>query len=235
LLTQAALVITKVCRFVPSIDQVRILSESGWRFSGPVLPDEDFLDRYPDSATIEKPNRSIDACFVSRLSPYKGLFDLVSIWAEVHRRLPAAQMVVGGDFESRAVERRFRIAIEKTGLSGLITLRGHLSDGGKHDLLANSKVFAFPSYEEGWSLAVMEAATYGCVPVVYDLPAYDYLGSAIPRVPPGNVQAFAERLVDLLGDSQKREEIACRLESIPRAYSADLIARDQVAFFRTLL
>jgi glycosyltransferase involved in cell wall biosynthesis len=233
LLSQVALVITKVCGFVPSIDQVRILSESGWRFSVPVLRDEIFLESYPDRDTIETLNRPIDVCFVSRLSPMKGLYDLVSIWTEVHRRLPAARLVVGGDFESQAVEQRFRLAIEKKGLTEFITLRGHLSDRDKRDLLATSKIFAYPSYEEGWSLAVMEAAAYGCVPVVYDLPAYDYLGSATPRVPPGNAQAFAERLVDLLGDSQKRDKIAAGLEGIPRAFTVDRVASDQIAFFRT--
>ncbi|EQD71146.1 glycosyl transferase group 1, partial [mine drainage metagenome] len=84
--------------------------------------------------------------------------------------------MIGGDFESDSIERRFRSAVAKEGLTGAITLFGHLSEEAKQDLLSASKLFVFPSYEEGWSLAVMEAAAYGCVPVVYDLPAYDYLG-----------------------------------------------------------
>jgi glycosyltransferase involved in cell wall biosynthesis len=235
LVNQAALVITKVCRFVPSIDQVRILSESGWRFSGPVLHDEIFLDSYPEPDTLRAHDRPIDVCFVSRLSPMKGLFDLVSIWAEVHRRLPTACLVVGGDFESPQFERQIRLAIEKVGLTEFIRLRGHLSDDDKRDLLAASKLFAYPSYEEGWSLAVMEAAAYGCVPIVYDLPAYDYLGSAIPRVPVGSATLFADRVVNLLGNNQTRDKIAASLEVIPPTFTAERTASNQIAFFRARL
>jgi hypothetical protein len=46
------------------------------------------------------------------------------------------------------------------------------------------------------------------------------------------VAAFAERLVDLLGDPQKREKTAAGLEAIPRVFSARRIASDQIAFFR---
>ncbi|MGC2290135.1 MAG: glycosyltransferase [Thermoplasmata archaeon] len=235
LLTQTALLITKVQGFVPSIDQVRILSESGWRFSGPVLRDEIFLDDCPNYGSLTEADRPIDVCFVSRLSAAKGLFDLLPTLLEVHRRLPTVRLVIGGDFESESVERQFRLAAERKGLSGSLTLKGHLSNEAKRDLLATCKIFAFPSYEEGWSLSVMEAAACGCVPVVYDLPAYDYMGSAIPRVSPGDVKALAERLADLLRNPRKRNEVAGRLEMIPRTFTVEQTARDQIAFFRTLL
>lgn len=235
LLTQTGLLTTKVRGFVPSIDQLRILSESGWRFSGPVLPDEAFLDRLPSSTATSSRIRPVDACFVSRLSPAKGIFDLLKIWSLVHRLLPTARLEVGGDFESKAVERKVNEALDKMGLLGSVTLRGHLSAEAKQELLATARLFPYPSYEEGWSLAVMEAAAYGCIPVVYDLPAYDYLGPALPRVRPGHLVAFAAQIADLLIRPDERDKLATSLRTIPQTYTAERIAREQVNFFRSLL
>lgn len=233
-LSQAGLFVTKVLGYIPSIDQVRILSESGWRFPPPVLPDEAFLEAYPRVQSSPETNRSIDASFVSRLSPAKGLFDLLAIWGEVHCRLPDSRLVIGGDFESAAVERRFRAALGKAKLGDSVVLRGPLSDGEKQDLLSNSKLFVFPSYEEGWSLSVMEAAAYGCVPVVYDMPAYDYLGPVVPRGRPGDVRGLAKLVIDLLSNPQERNELAMNLARIPPSFTAEGVAHNQIAVFRTL-
>ena len=65
--------------------------------------------------------------------------------------------------------------IERFKLSENITLSGYVSEDKKFELLRRSRIFLFLSYEEGWSISVMEAASVGTPIVAYSLPAYYYL------------------------------------------------------------
>ena len=235
LMSQLALLVTKIWGLAPSIDQVRILAESGWRFPGPILRDEIFLD---DRSLVPPKGgeaRPIDACIICRLSPNKGINDLIMVWNEVLRRLPSAKLVIGGDFESTRLEREFIKAREDQKLTKSITIRGHLTSESKRELLSASKLFVYPSYEEGWSMAVMEAAACGCVPVLYDLPAYDYLGPLAQRVPTGNREELADRIVKLLGDSRTREDSARKLKDASNSYSVKRTAQSHLDYFQELL
>lgn len=233
-LGQAALALTKLRGLVPSVDQPRILSESGWVFRGPVLFDDAFLDRPPPEPATLQGTRPIEATFVSRLAPHKGLFDVPRIWALVVRQMPDARLLIAGDFESSAVERRFKSQLARERLNNSVTVEAHVSDSEKQEILAKSKIFLFPSYEEGWSLSVMEAATYGAVPVVYDLPAYDYLGPDLPKAPAGDLQEFAARAVAALSDTVLRERVASNLRKRALSYTVETVAKRQLEFLRSL-
>ena len=42
--------------------------------------------------------------------------------------------------------------------------------------MKSSKLFIFPSYEEGWGISITEAMACGLAVVCYDLKAYDVFG-----------------------------------------------------------
>lgn len=227
-----ALFTTKLCGFFPAIDHPSEFDDRGWRFHRSVFSDEAFLESYPDQSLGQNQERPIDACFISRLSPYKGLSDLAAIWDHVIRKLPGARLVVGGDFESARVEKRFLEQVAAHRLGEAITLRGHLSKEEKEKVLLSSKTFVFPSYEEGWSLSVMEAAAWGAVPIVYDLLAYDYLGPSLPRARPGVITDFADLTVETLRNSIRRREISVELQRELRTFTVERTAARLVDFFR---
>ncbi len=233
-LGQVGLAVTKVGGHTPSIDRLRILQESGWRFAGPVLTDDEFLDPASLGRNPPNPNRTVEVCHISRLSPMKGIFDVLAVWDRVHKSLPTAKLLIGGDFESESVERKVDRILSQKGLRRSVTLLGPLSQSAKTEVLESSRLFLFPSYEEGWSRSVMEAASHGCVPVVYDLPAYDYLGTDLPRVPPGNTSEMSSVVESLLRDPIRLRRLALTLQPIPARYAASTISRFQAAFLSRL-
>jgi glycosyltransferase involved in cell wall biosynthesis len=226
------LAITKIAGFLPALDQPREMQGSGWVFPR-VMPDPGFL-----TAEGEPPPRmeppTYAACFVSRVAPNKGVVDLLRAWRRVVQVHPEAKLVIAGRCYYRGFEARLLRSIRRWGLDGRVEYRGFLPAEEKRDLLLRSQLFILPSYEEGWSLAVMEAAHYGTVPVVYDLPAYAYLGLEEVKVPVGDIGALAERIIGLLGDPHRRKAIAGALGANVRAYNRRAAAELQAHYLEDL-
>jgi hypothetical protein len=81
----------------------------------------------------------------------------------------------------------------------------------------------------------MEAAYHGVIPILYDLPAYEYLNCAEIKVPVGDVPAMAKLVIGLLRDEKRTSLIADRLKSTVSGYRRNAIAHDQVIRFGLLL
>ena len=88
---------------------------------------------------------------------------------------------------------------------------------------------------DSWSLAVMEAAAYGCVPVTYDLPAYDYLGPSAVKVPVGNTEQMARVIHELICDKERRIRISKDLKDAVKKYNIKDIAMYQLDYFSRML
>jgi glycosyltransferase involved in cell wall biosynthesis len=93
---------------------------------------------------------------------------------------------------------RLRADIAAQGLP--IELAGYVDEATKFDILSRSKLFVFPSVEEGWGIAVAEALAVGTPVVAYDLPVYrSVFGEQLHPVPlkdVGNLVHVVERLLN---------------------------------------
>lgn len=93
---------------------------------------------------------------VCRLTPLKGLFDLVDAAAIVLAWVPQARFVVAGEGPMRAaVEGRIR----RNGIGNRMRLLGHRPDASA--LIAALDVLVSPSHSEGFSLVVLEGMNAG--------------------------------------------------------------------------
>jgi glycosyltransferase involved in cell wall biosynthesis len=107
-------------------------------------------------------------CFIGRLVSQKGIFDLLKVMAELSRSHPEFRLVMAGT----GLERGFLMAeIQRLNLTN-IQLAGFVSEEEKLLLLKKSKYFFFPSYEEGWGIALAEALYCECRCICYELPHY---------------------------------------------------------------
>jgi glycosyltransferase involved in cell wall biosynthesis len=116
----------------------------------------------PSEAPSGRRARRVRVVTVARLSPEKGLDDLVR----------AAQMVVAaGDdvtfsvFGDGPMRDRLRRQIDEAGLSGRVELRGAFTREELPQILRDADVFVLPSRTEGCPLSVVEALCAG-IPVV---------------------------------------------------------------------
>ncbi len=102
------------------------------------------------------------ALFLSRISPKKGLLDLVAAWARL--RPPGWRCLIAGPDEEhhRAdVER----AIAAAGMQAVFSFCGAVPDAEKWRLYASAELFVLPTYSENFGMVVAEALACG-VPVV---------------------------------------------------------------------
>lgn len=131
-----------------------------------ILPagfDAGFIDQVPPQS--KDPNL---ACFIGRMVSQKGIFDLLKVMSEIARTQPDFRLVMVGT----GPERDFFVAEMQRLKLANIQLAGFISEAEKIVLLKKSAYFFFPSYEEGWGIALAEALYCECRCLCYELPHY---------------------------------------------------------------
>lgn len=180
-------------------------------------------------------NCRYDACFLGGLRPSKGIFDLPGMWARVQAQRPRARLaIIGGGL--REYERAFHRSISELGIEKSVDVLGALPNEEALNILAQSKVFVSPSYEEGWGIAILEALAIGVPVVAYDLPAYSRtFRDVVCLVKPQDIEAFAADILRLLDEStgsrQQRIETG---KQRARLYAWDRVVKHDLSSLRAL-
>jgi glycosyltransferase involved in cell wall biosynthesis len=172
--------------------------------------------RIPEQMPIEE--KKFDGCFFGRLHPAKGIFDLLEAWALVRERFPAAKLAVIGD--RSVLGNELDAAVVRLKLRGAVEFFGYLARSEVDRILAQSRLFTFPSHEEGWCIAAAEAMAAGLPVVLYDLPA---LREVFPQgarfAPLRDVAAFAATIIELLSDEQACRRQAAEASALATTYT----------------
>ena len=148
---------------------------------------------------------------VARLSPQKGLMDLVDAAKQLAADLPSARYIVIGDGESRPT---LEAAVSKSGLDQVVVLAGSRTPTEVADWLRAADLFVLPSHFEGGpAMALMEAMACGCAVIATSVSGTDELipdaqtGSLIPA---GQPAALAAAIRDLVSDAGRRSRMGQR-------------------------
>jgi len=166
-----------------------------------------------------------DACFCGSLDKMKGVYDLLDIWEIVLKSFPKSKLVMIGQGPEYG---RLLETIRKKGLEGNIFLTGYLPEEQKVSAMKSSKLFIFPSYEEGWGISLTEAMACGLAIVCYDLEAYNVFGNSIVRIEISNKQAMAKAVSDFLNDKSKIKDAALRAKEATKELNWDTIASGEL-------
>ena len=159
------------------------------------------------------------AIFVGRLHPTKGLVDLLAIWAIVLSNVPEATLTIVGDGSASFKDQLFAI-VERRQLAASVRFAGRVDDATRTKLLSSSSIFVFPSYEEGWGIAVAEAMAAGLPCVTYRLPVYEEVfPRGLAAAAPGDVASFAEIVVGLFRDGELRRTMSNEATALSRTFS----------------
>ncbi len=180
--------------------------------------------------------KKYEAVFLGRLHYTKGIFDLVKIWANIIKIKPRAKLALIGDGE-KAIVIKLKREIKKNNLENNILFLGYLIRKEKFKALKEGRIFVFPSSDESWGVAVMEALACGLPAVVYDLAIYReiYSPHLLQRAQIGNLEKFTNQVLTLLNNRRMREKLSDGGKEEVEHFSWDAIVQKEIVLLRRLL
>jgi phosphatidyl-myo-inositol alpha-mannosyltransferase len=172
--------------------------------------------------------------FVGRHDRRKGMPVLLRAWPGIHRRTGARLRIVGAD------PLMVRLALQQAGVDGAgIDPLGFLSQDDLTEELLSAKALVAPSLG-GESFGMVLTRAFACAaPVVAsDIGGYrdvmtDETGLLVP---PGDPEALADAVANLLEDETRRERLGASARRVAQErYSWDDIARRLEQIYRGLV
>jgi glycosyltransferase involved in cell wall biosynthesis len=157
---------------------------------------------------------------VGRLEPDKGFDLLIEGFAMVAHLVPTwSVMIAGRGPESASLQ----AAIDRHGLGGRVFLAGPTPDPAA--TMANSDLLVLSSRTEAFPLVLLEAAREGVPMIAFECssgPRQILRDGGGVLVPPRDVRALSDAMLDLMTDGEKRRALGRETRVIKRRYSADL-------------
>jgi len=214
----------RVKRFYPDVDRLLLLTEEdadAWARDGMsnvgAMPNP-LLTTPVTLPTLAEPT----VVTLRRLAHDKGIDMLVEAWALVAAHHPQWRLHIYG---SGPDEEMFRQLARDRGLDDQELFRGVTTD--LDGALRSASIYALPSREEGFPIALMEAMAYGlptvafdCAPGIRELLEDEVTGLLIN---PGNVPGFAAALERLMKDADLRRRLGGEARTSVRRFSPEVV------------
>jgi glycosyltransferase involved in cell wall biosynthesis len=173
--------------------------------------------------------------FIGMWGPRKGALDWPKIMRHIWHRAPDARFSLLGtmtDSEKIFADLGLRS-------SERVEFVPEYSSEQLSILLADCAVGLFPSYVEGFGLAILEQLAAGIPTIAFDVPGPRDIFGADGRdflVPAGDVEAIAQRALDVLDLAPNEyEALATRSRAIAERFQWEKIAADTIERYRGAL
>jgi glycosyltransferase involved in cell wall biosynthesis len=173
-------------------------------------------------------------CFIGMWGARKGAYDWPQLVSLIRKTVPEARFAfLGTMVPAGQIQAQLGTSAERADF---------VSDYEPNELpglLASCTVGAFPSYVEGFGLAVLEQLAAGLPTVAFDVPGpRDILKGELPEllVPPGDLPAFAAAVTKILRlDPATYRGLVDRSAKAVADHSWSVIARDTLQSYRSAL
>lgn len=175
-----------------------------------------------------------EGIFLGRLNYSKGIFDLIEIWKKVCAAIPQVKLAIigGGDEKTKEDLKEKIIALN---MKNNIEVLGYLENKKAYSLLKSSKVFLFPSHEEGWGIVINEALACGLPVVSWDLLVYKSIfEDYIVQIKENDIKRFSNEVVKLLENKELRNQIGLVGKEFIKKYSWDKVAENEYQMIKNL-
>lgn len=186
-----------------------------WQMKGRAIPN-------PVPRLVAPPDRAADPNLIvamGRLTWQKGFDLLIEAFAMLAPRYPALRLVIHGEGEARGA---LQAHIERLSLAGRVSLPGRAANPAL--ALSQGAIFAFPSRYEGFGLALGEAMGLGLAVVAADCESGPREmirdGENGLLVPPGDAEALAGAITQLLDDPALAQRLGAAARALPDEFSA---------------
>ena len=144
--------------------------------------------------------------FIGRLAELKGVEKLIEVVAEIKKEFPQIVLHIGGDGPKYFDIKK---KIKELGVENNVIMHGYLGEKEKIDLLKISAIYLSASQLEGFGIPLIEAMASGCIPVVSDIYAHQFIFQDRPvGYLVKNDKEMVEKTTELLKNEPKRLSLA---------------------------
>lgn len=158
-------------------------------------------DKYDNYKNIKCKENSI--CYVGRIVEYKGIGELIEAFGVVSKRYPEIKMNIYGDGEDVVEYKKLAESNSDIKFCGITDK--------PLKVLAENDIFVLPSYREGLSLSLLDAAMMGKKIIASDVdgnPEVVIDKKTGLLVPAKNEKKLAEAMVYMLKNKKEADEMA---------------------------
>jgi glycosyltransferase involved in cell wall biosynthesis len=167
----------------------------------------------PRTASTSTGDGARTIVYFGRLKRYKRLERLIRAFAKLRPEFPDARLILAGDGDARGT---ISALASDLGLGSVVDLPGFVDEDTKAAILSSARVFVTPSMHEGWGLSVIEANSYGCPAVAYNVPG---LSAAIRANETGFLASDDDEFRDLIARLLRDDGLRARLSSAARSWA----------------
>lgn len=171
-----------------------------------------------------------DIVAIGRISPQKNQKLLIQAFKKVHDKLPNERLLIYGRIEQ---DMGLNQQIKQLGLNDSVFFLGQRNN--IPEILSKAKLFVLSSDYEGMPNALMEAMAVGVPSISTDCPCggpRELFGEELSDmlVPVGDVDALADKMIELLLDDERRIEIGRKMMARAGAFRADEIGEEWIEY-----
>lgn len=156
--------------------------------------------------TVNKTEKENIILYAGAICKRKGYEDLLYAFAKIYKQFPNWKIMFAGNGE---IERGKKLAT-KLNIRQQVVFLGWITNAKKDEVFNKTRIFCLPSYAEGFSMAVLDAWSYG-LPVITTpvggIPDVANDGQNMLLFEPGNINQLAQCLERMILDKNLRSEI----------------------------
>jgi glycosyltransferase involved in cell wall biosynthesis len=184
----------------------------------------------PVPKTVFGKNGQFRALFIGSLAQlYKSPDVLIEAIARCYSKGVMLTLNILGEGKFRA---QLEGQVQSVGLQGVIQFLGHLPAGQSvREEILKADLFVLPSRTEGLPRAMIEAMACGLPCIGSDVGGIPELLAECDLVPPGDAQALADKIIEVLRNPDRMRSMSARNLEKAKEYQKDILDKSRREFY----